>query len=165
MNNFYKNHRRMVFIFYASKYIINEKRDCFPKWNKQSHEEGGMAVVRGIGIDIIEIERIEKALEKNKKFLYRIFTPKEIAFFSENHFRKNQIAGNFAAKEAVMKALGTGLRGFCWKDIEIDRDALGKPIVVLHNHAEKIAEKKNIESLLVSISHSKQYAVAQAIAI
>lgn len=122
-------------------------------------------MVKGIGIDIIEIERIEKALKNNKRFLYRIFTSKEIDFFSENHFRKNQIAGNFAAKEAVMKALGTGLRGFCWKDIEIDRDVLGKPIVVLHNHAERIAEKQKIENLLISISHSKKYAVAQAIAI
>ncbi len=122
-------------------------------------------MIKGIGIDIIEIERIEKAIKRNKKFLYRIFTSKEIALFSDNNYRSNQIAGNFAAKEAVMKALGTGLREMKWKDIEISRDFLGKPLTILYNGAKRIAQKRGIEDILISISHSKSYAVAQAIAV
>ncbi|MCT4604746.1 MAG: holo-ACP synthase [Marinisporobacter sp.] len=120
--------------------------------------------MKGIGIDIIEIERIANAIDRNDQFLKRIFTDKEIAYFSTINYRKNTIAGNFAAKEAVMKALGTGLRNFKWTDIEIERDTLGKPHVFLYNNAKKIAEEKQMKKILISISHSKDYAIAQAFA-
>lgn len=122
-------------------------------------------MIKGIGIDIIEIERIKKAVEKNEKFLHRIFTEQELLFFSAKHYQLNTIAGNFAAKEAVMKAMGTGLRDFKWVDIEILRDELGKPIVHLHKNAREIVEKQGISEIMVSISHSRDYAVAQAIAL
>ncbi|WP_255547709.1 holo-ACP synthase [Crassaminicella indica] len=120
--------------------------------------------MKGIGIDIIEIERISNAISRNDKFLHRIFTQKEINYFSTINYRVNTIAGNFAAKEAVVKALGTGFRNFKWTDIEIHRDTLGKPYVIIYNNAKKTAQDKGIKKIHISISHSKAYAVAQAFA-
>lgn len=122
-------------------------------------------MIKGIGIDIIEIERITNAIDKNKRFLQRIFTNQEIHYFSKRGYPINTIAGSFAAKEAVMKALGTGLRNFKWTDIEIHRNDLGKPSVMLYNNAEETANKNGIQEILITISHSKNYAVAQALAI
>jgi len=121
-------------------------------------------LIKGLGVDIIEIDRIEKAIQNNEGFLYRLFTEKEIEFFKACNYRTNTIAGSFAAKEAVVKALGTGVRGFSWKDIEIVRDKLGKPDVLLHGSAKDIAIEKNIKNFLLSISHCKAYAIAEAIA-
>lgn len=121
-------------------------------------------MVEGIGIDIIEIERINKALSKSR-FLDKVFTDKEIEYFKSTNYNINTIAGSFAAKEAAMKVLGTGLRGFKWVDIEVYRDELGKPNVILYNGARGIAEKRGISQIMISISHSKEYAVAQAIGI
>ena len=90
--------------------------------------------ILGIGIDIIEIDRIEKVLKRTPRFLERNFTEKEIEYFKENNFRSESIAGNFAAKEAISKAIGTGIRGFNLKDIEVLRDHLGKPIVNKYNN-------------------------------
>lgn len=121
--------------------------------------------LKGIGIDIIEIERIEKAIQKNERFLKRIFTDREIEYFQKREYRSNTVAGAFAAKEAVMKVLGTGLRNFKWTDIEIIRDELGKPNVILYDGAKDIAHSKNITEIFITISHSRDYAVAQSLAI
>ncbi len=121
-------------------------------------------MIKGIGIDIIEIQRIAKAVKQNDRFIERVFTSLEIDYFKSCNYGANTIAGNFSAKEAVMKALGTGLRNFKWVDIEILRDSMGKPYVVLKKNAKTLAEQRNITSMLVSISHCKDYAVAQAIA-
>ncbi len=121
-------------------------------------------MIKGIGIDIIEIERIKNSLKKNKDFLDRLFTSREIDYFKSCNYAANTIAGNFSAKEAVMKALGTGLRYFKWKDIEVLRDDMGKPYVILKNNAKILADGKEITNIFVSISHSKEYATAQAIA-
>ena len=121
-------------------------------------------MIKGIGIDIIEIKRITKAVKQNNRFMERVFTSLEIDYFKSCNFGQNTIAGNFSAKEAVMKALGTGLRNFKWVDIEILRDSMGKPYVVLKNNAKALAQEKSITSVLVSISHCKDYATAQAIA-
>lgn len=118
-----------------------------------------------IGIDIIEIERIKNAVSKNIKFLERNFTTAEIEYFKSKNLRPETIAGNFAAKEAISKAIGTGIRGFDLKDIEVLRDELGKPIVKTYNNLEKICIDYNVEEVKVSISHCKDYAVANAIAI
>lgn len=122
-------------------------------------------MIKGIGIDIIEISRIEKAVKKNPRFLQRVFTPDEIKLFEERNYPYNTIAGFFAAKEATAKVLGTGIRNMQWKDIEVKKDPLGKPFLKLHNHAREIAYSKNIKDIHLSISHSKEYAVAQAIAV
>lgn len=119
----------------------------------------------GIGVDIVEIERIQMALEKNDRFLERLFTNKERAYFEHNNYKYETIAGMFAAKEAVSKVLGTGISGFSWQDIEIDHSDLGQPLVILHGGAKLQAEKKSIKTIMVSISHCKSYAVANALGV
>jgi len=118
-----------------------------------------------IGVDIIEVGRIRKAL-KNKNFLRRIFTDNEIYSFSlkkgESFFR--HVAGRFAAKEAVSKVLGTGIGFFRWRDIEIVTDAFGKPKVNLYNKALELFKSRGFTRILVTISHSRDYAVAFSVA-
>jgi holo-[acyl-carrier protein] synthase len=116
-----------------------------------------------IGIDIVEIERIEEALNKNKRFLEKLFTQEEINYFESKNFKAETIAGNFSAKEAISKALGTGIRNFNFKDIEVLRDINGKPIVKTYNNLSEICIDYNVLEIKVSISHSKNYAVANAI--
>jgi holo-[acyl-carrier protein] synthase len=124
---------------------------------------GVVRLIKGIGIDIIEIYRIEEAIKRNKRFIERIFTQREIEYFQKVNYNTNTIAGNFAAKEAIMKVLGTGLRNFKLKDIEVVRNELGKPEVILYNNAQRIKEQLGISNIIISISHSKKYAVANAI--
>ncbi|TYP53302.1 holo-ACP synthase [Thermosediminibacter litoriperuensis] len=118
-----------------------------------------------IGVDIVEVDRIKEVL-KNEKFLRRIFTEREINFFKDKKGEGycRHIAGRFAAKEAVSKALGTGIRFFGWHDIEILGDALGKPQVRLSGRAFEILKAKGYSRVLVTISHSRDYAVAFSIA-
>jgi len=118
-----------------------------------------------IGIDIIEIKRIKDAIEKNPRFLEKIFTENEIKYFKSNGFKYESIAGNFAAKEAISKAIGTGIRKFNFKDIEVLRNELGKPIVKTYNNLNHICIAYNVIEIKVSISHCKDYAVANAITI
>ena len=118
-----------------------------------------------IGVDIIEINRIKKIVGKNKNFLKRVFTIKEIEYFKDKGFRYETIAGNFAAKEAISKSIGTGIRNFNLKDIEVLRDDLGKPIVKTYNNLNKICIDYNVLEIKVSISHCKDYAIANAIVI
>ena len=115
-------------------------------------------MIIGIGTDIIEIDRIEKAINRNNGFLDKVFTAREIEMFKERNMRAEVIAGNFAAKEAVSKALGTGFRGFSLIDIEILRDQLGKPIVYLSDNMKKIINAKH--KINVSISHNRTSAIA-----
>ena len=121
--------------------------------------------ILGLGIDIIEIDRIEKVMERTPRFLERNFTEKEIEYFKANNLRSESIAGNFAAKEAISKAIGTGIRGFNLKDIEILRDDLGKPIVNTYNNLNDICIKYSVKEIKVSISHSENYAVANCLII
>ncbi|GAA0224434.1 holo-ACP synthase [Metaclostridioides mangenotii] len=118
-----------------------------------------------IGIDIVEIDRIAMASKKNEGFLKRIFTENEIALFKSNGYKPHSIAGNFAAKEAISKALGTGIRGYNFKDIEVLRNEVGKPIVKTYNNLNKICIDYNVLEIKVSISHCKEYAVANAMVI
>lgn len=119
-------------------------------------------MIIGIGIDIIEINRIEKVVKRANSFIEKSFTHNEIEYFNSKGFRGNTIAGNFAAKEAISKALGTGFRGFGLRDIEVLRDKLGKPTVHL---SDKIYELIDITefTMYVSISHSKENAIAYAV--
>ncbi|WP_288678772.1 holo-ACP synthase [uncultured Clostridium sp.] len=124
-------------------------------------------MIIGIGVDIIEIERVRQAIRNNKNFLSKLFTEREIDYFISRNMNSEVIAGNFAAKEAVSKALGTGMRGFSFKDIEILRNELGKPEVILHNGANLIGNKlfENNNSLRVhlSISHNNSSAIAYSV--
>lgn len=118
-------------------------------------------MIIGIGTDIIEIDRIEKAI-KQKGFLNKVFTDKEIEMFKAKSYKSETIAANFAAKEAVSKALGTGFRGFTFRDIEVLRNNLGKPIVNLSSNIEsKFLEHEYI--VHISLSHNKTNAIAYAI--
>lgn len=124
-------------------------------------------MIIGIGVDIIEIERVRQAIQNNKNFLSKLFTEREIDYFISRNMNSEVIAGNFAAKEAVSKALGTVIRGFSFKDIEILRNELGKPEVILHNGANLIGNKLvgNNNSLRVhlSISHNNSSAIAYSV--
>ncbi len=117
-------------------------------------------MILGIGSDIIEISRIEKAI-KNQHFLNKYFSQLEIDLCNPNPHR---FAGNFAAKEAVSKALGTGLKGLNLIDIEILRLGSGAPFVVLHNTAKSYSDYLSVSHLHITISHCKDYAVAYCIA-
>lgn len=119
-------------------------------------------MIIGIGTDIIEIDRIEKALI-NKGFLHKNFTEKEIEYFLRRKNMSEVVAGNFAAKEAVSKALGTGFRGFGLINIEVLRDELGKPKVNLYGQAKNTAEKGGIIRIHISISHNKTQAIAYCV--
>ena len=118
-----------------------------------------------IGVDIIEIYRIKYLISKNSKFLERIFTDREMEYFKCKGFRAETIAGNFAAKEAISKSIGTGIRKFNLRDIEVLRDELGKPIVKTYNNFKQICIDYNVSEIKVSISHCQEYAIANSIAI
>jgi holo-[acyl-carrier protein] synthase len=114
--------------------------------------------MNAVGVDIIEIERIQNSLEKfGKRFLGRVYTPLEAAFCRG---RASELAARFAAKEAVMKALGTGARGVAWREIEVLPNHRGKPLVYLHGRAQKRAERIGLEEIDISMSHSREFAVA-----
>lgn len=115
-------------------------------------------MIIGVGTDIIEIERIKKAIENTKGFIEKLFTNKEIEMFKSRGMRAEVIAGNFAAKEAISKSLGTGIRGFSLKEIEVLRDGLGKPIVILSKNIEERIGK--CYKLNLSISHNNTSAIA-----
>ena len=115
-----------------------------------------------VGVDIIEIERIEAALRRHgERFLQRLYTPAEQAYCRG---RVPELAVRFAAKEAVSKALGTGLRGIAWREMEILGDERGKPVVHLHGLARARAEELGLTEFAVSLSHSQDYAVAFVLA-
>ena len=114
-----------------------------------------------IGVDIVEIERVESAIKRwGERFLNRIYTETELEICKDRFL---SLAGRFAAKEAVMKVLGTGGRGIGWREIEILTGEDGKPSVKLYGHALNKAEELNLNELSVSLSDSKHYAVAVAI--
>ncbi|MBC2575287.1 holo-ACP synthase [Peptostreptococcus canis] len=121
--------------------------------------------IYGIGTDIIEIDRIKQSLNRNLKLLDKLFSKNELEELKKKNYKSESIAGNFAAKEAVVKSVGTGLRGFNVKDIEILRDNLNKPVVVASGNFKIFLDENNIKDIKVSISHSKSYATATAIAI
>ncbi|NOH15163.1 holo-ACP synthase [Clostridium cochlearium] len=120
-------------------------------------------MIIGIGVDIIEINRIKNAIKRNEKFIEKIFSEEEIKYLKKKDFKYESIAGKFAAKEAIVKALGTGFRNMKIKDIEITNNELGKPLVELKGGAlEIIKDYKNIR-IHLSISHSRDNAIAYSI--
>lgn len=117
----------------------------------------------GIGIDLVEVPRIRDMLEKHgRRFKERTFTPEEIAYCDSCADPAMHFAARFAAKEAVSKALGTGIwaEGVNWTDIEIVREPGGKPGIVLHGAAEQHAGEA---SCLVSLTHTRELAMAQVV--
>jgi holo-[acyl-carrier protein] synthase len=120
------------------------------------------------GIDLVELGRIEKILSlHDERFLNRVFTVKEREYADKNEdLRIEKLAGRFAAKEAIMKVIGTGWRGkVSWTDIEIVNDPMGKPVVRLAGEVKRITEDMGISDIDVSITHTKQFAIASAVAL
>ncbi len=122
-------------------------------------------MIRGIGIDIIEVPRIERAVARwGDTFLRRVFTDAERHHAGSSWSAMQRLAGRFAAKEAVMKALGLGWRSMAWREIEIAVDPLGKPVVQLSGRAAAASRRLGVGGWLVSISHTHRLAIAQALA-
>ena len=110
-----------------------------------------------IGVDIIEIARVERVISRwQDSFLKRIYTRAEL----ETCPNASSLAARFAAKEAVMKALGTGVRGVSWRDIEILTNGNGAPLIKLHGRAREKSEEIGVAEFCVTMSHSREYAVA-----
>lgn len=119
-------------------------------------------MIKAIGIDIIKIERLKRALQRwGTRLEHRIFTSKEMDA-SQKKTRLTYLAGRFAAKEAVFKSLGTG--GY-WQDIEVLSEKNDRPYIVLQRKMKRIADQKGVKKILISLSHDRNYAIAQAIAI
>ena len=120
----------------------------------------------GLGIDLVEIDRIRGLLTNHgERFKERTFTAGEIAYCDSCAESAMHYAARFAAKEAAAKAIGTGLwaQGVDWKDIEVVREASGRPTLLLHGGAKTHADKQGITSMLISLTHTRELAMAQVI--
>ncbi|MCI0396882.1 MAG: holo-ACP synthase [Chloroflexi bacterium] len=116
-----------------------------------------------VGVDIIEVARIEQAVARHgERFYRRFFTARERDFCQG---RATSLAGRFAVKEAVAKAMGTGIGDFNWTDIEVVCDGRGKPELVLHNKAHRMAEAKGLQHWSISLSHTETHAIGFAVAL
>jgi holo-[acyl-carrier protein] synthase len=121
-------------------------------------------MIIGTGIDIIEVSRIKRALDMwGDKFLNRVFTKRELSYASSKKFSHENLAARFACKESVLKAFGDTRVGVRLKNIEVLNDSKGKPEVILHREAKRFAHKKNLNKIIVSMSHTNNYAVSNAI--
>jgi holo-[acyl-carrier protein] synthase len=122
--------------------------------------------VLGIGTDIVECLRIAQMIERHGElFLTRVFTPREIEYCSARKAATQHYAGRWAAKEAVLKALGTGWsRGISWTDVEVSNEPGGSPTIVLTGGALEVSQRRGISSVLISISHCRSHATAFAVA-
>jgi holo-[acyl-carrier protein] synthase len=126
-----------------------------------------MSEIIGIGTDITECLRIAKMIEKHGElFITRVYTPAEIEYCQSRKQATQHFTGRWAAKEAILKAIGTGwIKGITWRDVEVCNNRGGKPIASLRGGAQEIVERLGISEILVSISHCHTHATAYAIAI
>ncbi len=119
-------------------------------------------VTNSVGVDIVVIKRIEKALARwGERFLSKVYTNAEVAFFQN---RVPELAARFAGKEAVTKALGTGMKGVALREVEILSDVRGKPIVNLYGRAERRAKEIGLSDFAISLSHTDELAIAFVVA-
>jgi len=119
------------------------------------------------GIDLVDFPRIEGMVkEHDKRFLDRVFTSAEQAYADANKNRIEKLAGRFAAKEAILKLLGTGWRGkIAWTDIEIINNPAGQPLVTVSGEVKRLVDKLGIKQISVSITHTANFAIASAVAL
>ncbi len=122
-------------------------------------------MIAGTGIDIVEVFRMRDAIDKwGMNFLTKVFTDREIKYSNSKRFAPQHFAARFAAKEAVVKAFGVARKfPLNWTDIEVFNDKEGKPVISFNNDALKLKKKKKVDDVVVSMSHSKNYAVASVI--
>lgn len=120
----------------------------------------------GLGTDIVEIVRIGQMVERHGEvFLDRVYTEEEIRYCRKRKEMYQHLAGRWAAKEAVMKTLGTGWgKGVSWKDIEVRTDQMGRPTILLNGGTKEVAQKQGIDEVLITISHCRTFATATAVA-
>ena len=125
---------------------------------------GGKLIV-GLGLDIAEVDRIEAAIARHgAPFLERLFTPAEVEYCEKHRNKFERYAARFAAKEATMKALGTGwASGVRWRDIEVVRAASGKPSLQLSGESAALAKKMGVRNIALTITHSGNLALAEVI--
>ncbi len=119
------------------------------------------------GIDLVDCPRIEAMVERHgKRFIERVFTEAEQAYAKANKNGIEKLAGRFAAKEAVLKLMGTGWRGkIAWTDVEVINNSSGQPEVTLGGEVKKIAGKLGIKHISISITHTANFAIASAVAL
>ncbi len=117
------------------------------------------------GIDMVECSRIDEAVERHgERFLRRVFTDHELTYARGRKRETEHLAGRFAAKEAVLKCLGTGwTNGICWTDIEVRNDPAGRPSVHLSGRCRELADAMGLASILISITHTSDHAIASAV--
>jgi holo-[acyl-carrier protein] synthase len=119
------------------------------------------------GIDLVDFPRIEQMIQRHeRRFIDRVFTPAEQQYAESNKNKSEKLAGRFAAKEAVLKLLGTGWRGkIAWTDIEVVNNPAGRPIVTLSGEVEKLARQMHIKDISISITHTGNFAICSAVAL
>jgi len=122
-------------------------------------------MIVGMGIDVAEVKRIQAVIESQKeRFLRRVYTVSEAAYCEQFKNKYERYAGRFAAKEAAMKALGTGWgRGVRWVDVEVVRQRGGRPTISLKGEARKVADALGVKNIALSITHTAEQAIAQVI--
>lgn len=119
----------------------------------------------GVGVDIVEIERVRRAMMRTPRFALRVFTPEEREYCDRRAHPFASYAGCFAAREAVLKALGTGFgEGIGFQDVSVGHDDRGKPLALLRGRALEVAQAQGISEIYLSISHTRDVAVANAVA-
>lgn len=124
-------------------------------------------MIQGLGTDIVEIVRIGEMIERHGElFLQRVYTDQEVAYCQKRTASYQHFAGRWAAKEAVLKALGTGwAKGIAWRDIEVVSFPSGQPRVAIHGAVRELSEQAGIAGYLLSISHCRSHATAVAVAV
>jgi holo-[acyl-carrier protein] synthase len=122
-------------------------------------------VIEGLGVDIVEIDRMAVALKRHPRMKERLFSEAERAYCDSRNRPEVHYALRFAAKEAVLKALGTGFSGMSFRDVEVARDGTGRPQPTLHGRAAEAAEALGVTELHLSLSYTHTTAVASAVAI
>lgn len=121
-------------------------------------------MIIGIGVDIVKNERIAGLIKNyGQDFIEKIYTGVEIEYCQSKKAAVSSFAARFAAKEAVLKALGTGMRNNSWQEIEIKNNKLGQPEVQLFNKTAKKAKELKVSSIFISMSHEKDYSIAQIV--
>lgn len=136
-------------------------------FDRRVKQRGAAMNVLGIGTDIVECPRIGKMIENHgESFLRKVYTEREIRYCQARKHAIEHFAGRWAAKEAIMKALGTGRsRGVSWTHLEIRNDDRGRPTVLVCGGAREVARERGIADILISISHCRTYATAYAMAL
>lgn len=118
-------------------------------------------MIKGVGVDMVEIGRVRKLIEQDRGFAQRIYTDREIAYCESKFSRAQHYAARFTAKEAFFKALGTGFRdGMSWRDVEVENDRLGKPQLRLTGAALRQFRRRKLKKAILSLSHTREMAVA-----